>query len=96
VSIVKIENALEGIKLVTGLLAVIREMAVELKRANRLDDQALDCIEQRAILKLTERAFDSDARAHEAEQPRLVNISLDGLRFALVLVRRIGDDGNLV
>ncbi len=36
VTIAKIENALEGMYFVAGLLAVIGEMAVELKGANKL------------------------------------------------------------
>jgi hypothetical protein len=81
---------------VSGLLAVITEMAVELKQANKLDDQMLDHIEQRAIQRLKGQGFDSEAPVEESEQVRLVNISLDGMRFALVLAKAIRDNGTPV
>jgi hypothetical protein len=55
--ILKIENAQEGLQFVRGLLGVICEMAVELRRVNRLDDQTLGDIEQRAIRKLNEQVW---------------------------------------
>ena len=94
--ILKIENALEGLQFVKGLLGVIREMAVELKRIDRLDNQTLDDIENRAIQKLKTRTLDDDARAEEPEQVRLANISLDGIRFALVLVKANRDNDTLI
>jgi hypothetical protein len=94
--ILKINNALEGLQFVRGLLGVIHEMAVELKRIDRLDNQTLDDIEHRAIRQLKEQTLDGDARAEAPEQVRLVNISLDGIRFALVLVKANRDNGILV
>jgi len=66
-----IKNALEGAQFMKGLPGAVRGTAVELERANRLDDQTLDDIEHRAIRKLKEQAFDGDARAEESEQVRL-------------------------
>ena len=96
-TIVKIENALEGVHFVSGLLAVIHEMAVELKQANKLDDRTLNNIELCAIQRLKGQGPDSKAPVEQSEQARLLNISLDGMRFALVLAAKANrDHGTLV
>lgn len=75
---------------VAGLLDLICAMALELKRADRLDDQTLARMEQRAFRKLKAQAFDDNA-----EQLRLVNISRDAVRFALALVKTDRDNDTL-
>jgi hypothetical protein len=78
------------IKNVRGLLGVIREMAVEFERANRLDDKTLDDIEHRALRKSMGQAFDDDARAEESEQVGLDRGRASGRDIDLfsALVRR--------
>jgi hypothetical protein len=94
VTIVKIDNAQEGVYFVNGLLALIREMAAEMKRSDGSDEETLNHIERRAILRLKEETFNSRADPEETE--RLLNISQDAIRFALVLIRTNTTDGSLV
>jgi hypothetical protein len=94
VTIVKIDNAQEGVYFVNGLLALIREMAAEMKRPDRSDEETLNHVEQRAILRLKEETFNSRADPEETE--RLLNISQDAIRFALVLIRTSTTDGSSV
>ena len=93
-TIVKIDNALEGAYFVSGLLTLIREIIAELKRSDRLDEDTLNYVEQRAILKLEEETFNRGADSEETA--RLLNISRDAIRFALVLAKTGTTDGSLV
>jgi hypothetical protein len=84
----------EGGQIMMGQLSVIREMAVELKRLDKLDDRTLENIEQRAIRKAKGALFDGDVPPDE-EQVRLIDISLNAIRLALAYIKSNRDNGNL-
>jgi hypothetical protein len=69
-----------------GQFALIREMEVELKQLNKLDDQTLEHIEQRAVRKMKGSLFDGDIPP-DKEQLRLVDLSLNAIRLALVCIK---------
>ena len=77
-----------------GQFVLIREMAVELKQLDKLDDQTLEHIEQRAIRKMKGALFDGDLPP-DGEQVRLIAFSLNAICLALAYIKANRDNGNL-
>jgi hypothetical protein len=78
----------------TGLMDLIRSLAVELNALNGLDDQALERIERRAIQKIKGTEFYGTI-PQEDEQIRLLDISIGAVRTGIKYIKDSRDNGDL-
>jgi hypothetical protein len=85
----------EGAAIMMGQFALIREMAVELRQLDKLDDQTLERIEQCAIRKMKGRLFNGDNIPPDQDQVRLIDFSLNAIYAGLAHIKTNRDNGNL-
>jgi hypothetical protein len=85
----------EASSIMMAQFALIRELAVELKKLNGLDDRTLEAIQQRASRKVKGMLFEGDDVSSDKAQVSLVELKLAAIDGALKFVKINRDNGNL-